>query len=151
MINILGMGALLSCKFNCWFPPCKINFCPDPMLLVHAGACVPWVFLTCTWCFKHTWTPFFWTLIACLPCLCVKIGLLDSSKPWWWSQMFSSPVRTSIMKNSSHDGQSKLKGNLRFCWLFCPILSCMHPIQNQEGSSGIWTRDLSHPKRESYP
>ena len=23
--------------------------------------------------------------------------------------------------------------------------------QRTEGSSGIWTRDLSHPKRESYP
>ena len=24
-------------------------------------------------------------------------------------------------------------------------------LENCKGSSGIWTRDLSHPKRESYP
>ena len=40
------MGALLACKFNCRFPPCMINFCPGPMLLIHAGACVS---LTCEW------------------------------------------------------------------------------------------------------
>ena len=28
---------------------------------------------------------------------------------------------------------------------------CTNAKKNIEGSSGIWTRDLSHPKRESYP
>ncbi len=27
----------------------------------------------------------------------------------------------------------------------------LRKIKKKEGSSGIWTRDLSHPKRESYP
>ncbi len=26
-----------------------------------------------------------------------------------------------------------------------------YKIKSKLGSSGIWTRDLSHPKRESYP
>ena len=31
-------------------------------------------------------------------------------------------------------------------------LYIVHHIQyTNAGSSGIWTRDLSHPKRESYP
>ena len=29
--------------------------------------------------------------------------------------------------------------------------SLISPRNKKKGSSGIWTRDLSHPKRESYP
>ena len=31
------------------------------------------------------------------------------------------------------------------------IHTSLRTVQRTEGSSGIWTRDLSHPKRESYP
>ena len=42
-------------------------------------------------------------------------------------------------------------------WYDCCARNCretsglMNWNQNWMGSSGIWTRDLSHPKRESYP
>ena len=32
-----------------------------------------------------------------------------------------------------------------------PKLTLFHTYVDVLGSSGIWTRDLSHPKRESYP
>ena len=31
------------------------------------------------------------------------------------------------------------------------ILQISYRREKVQGSSGIWTRDLSHPKRESYP
>ncbi len=38
--------------------------------------------------------------------------------------------------------------------LFAEKSKMLHEVlqsEKREGSSGIWTRDLSHPKRESYP
>ena len=35
--------------------------------------------------------------------------------------------------------------------MFMPIALYKHAKISRKGSSGIWTRDLSHPKRESYP
>ena len=36
-------------------------------------------------------------------------------------------------------------------WRFRNLSGSNSKKKNIEGSSGIWTRDLSHPKRESYP
>ena len=46
---------------------------------------------------------------------------------------------TSLFNNLMEDAKS------HYCWIR------LEALVKKEGSSGIWTRDLSHPKRESYP
>ena len=56
-------------------------------------------------------------------------------------------------RNTQAAGEGSLPCHGERTHLSQPIIRylCMTSRQQKTGSSGIWTRDLSHPKRESYP